>query len=79
MEILEIEVGSERRKGKGRALIALLLRDMVRPGTEKVWAITRESNRIAQQFYGAVGFELLAKLCDFHGAGEHALMYGRRP
>lgn len=57
VEIFDIAVGSERRKGKGRKLIELLI-DRICPtlGAKKVFAITSASNFIAQQFYEELRF-----------------------
>lgn len=78
VEIFDIVVGSERRKGRGRALIQLLLQQV--PGdTAMVYAITRLSNAIAHQFYEACGFRIVGRLHYFYrdaGQYEHALVYG---
>lgn len=60
VEILDIQVSSDRRKGRGRALVERLLRDVCaisHSGDTRVWAITRSSNLIAQKFYEALGFD----------------------
>lgn len=72
-EIFDIAVGTERGVGKGRRLISML-----REKTESalVYAFTRESNVIAQQFYEKVGFTLRGRLSGFYGE-ETALLYAR--
>lgn len=84
VEIYDILVTSERRKGKGRQLVNLLLTKYMPAGCTKVWAITRASNFIAHQFYEELGFRVLAPLRDFYGLKDSegkdtvdAIMYGR--
>ncbi len=75
VEIVDIVVTSARRAGVGRALIAALFKRLPRV---RVWAITRASNEIAQQFYEALGFETVGVLRRFYGGdGADAVMYGR--
>lgn len=82
VEILDIAVGSARRKGRGRLLVNRLLEELrdAAPTTSTVYAITRISNAIACQFYEALGFRLLGRLHYFYRDGndlkEHALVYG---
>lgn len=77
VEIFDIAVNSERGVGRGRQLINLLF-DEVRQNTHLVFAITRESNQIARQFYAALGFYKLGELHRFYQE-ESAIMYGRKP
>jgi len=78
VEIYDIAVMSERRKGVGRGMVAELLRSL--PPTTIVFAITRADNEIAQQFYEALGFRTVNVLRRFYGAdkGVDALMYLRK-
>lgn len=78
VEIFDIVVGSERRKGRGRELVSRLLQQF--PPDTRVYAITRASNFIAHEFYEALGFQVVAPLREFY-SGEHtidAVMYGRK-
>ena len=72
-------VGTVRREGRGRQLIEKLLKE-VPSDTSLIFAITRISNVVAQQFYEANGFRLVGRLHDFYREGndgtESALMYG---
>jgi len=77
VEILDISVDAEyRRKGLGRWMVNRLL-DRAGEGV-LVFAITRHTNYIAQQFYEDMRFKVIGYLRDFYGNGESALMYGRR-
>ena len=74
VEIYNIQVGSERRVGRGSLLLRLLIAQ-VRGQTHLIFALTRQSNSIAQEFYRAVGFRQLAVLPGFY-SDENAVMYG---
>jgi ribosomal protein S18 acetylase RimI-like enzyme len=83
-EIFDLQVMSGRRQGKGRLLIHLALRDVVPPESKLLWAITRADNFIAQQFYEALRFRVVAVLRNFYGVKDEdgkwsvdAVMYGR--
>ncbi len=83
VEIADISVGSVRRKGNGRRLVEKLF-SLLEPDV-RVYAITRAENKVAQEFYHALGFKVIAPLFDFYGVRtEHgdttvdAIMYGRR-
>lgn len=82
IEIYDLCVGSERRRGRGRALVNRLLRNLP-SGTRMVWAITRGTNRIAQLFYEEMRFRIVGNLFDFYqdeGSNPRcvdAIMYGR--
>lgn len=83
VEIFDIVVNSERRKGRGRLLVDTLLK-RVEGRVRLVWAITRAENFIAQQFYEKLNFKVVANLRNFYGIknkeGEEtidAIMYGR--
>lgn len=54
IEIYDIAVRTERGKGTGRNMFKSLLK-VTKP--ERVFAITRKSNHIAQKFYEALGFK----------------------
>jgi len=82
VEIFDIQVGSERRKGRGRELIETLLKSLPNE-CYLVYAITRSCNLIAQEFYESVGFRVVAVLRDFYGTKSEtgqdqadAIMYG---
>lgn len=78
VEIYDIVVGSERRKGHGRAMINRL-RDRVPENTKLIFAIARSSNKIAAEFYTALGFRVVAKLPRFYVDDkgiETAIMFG---
>ncbi len=83
IEIVDIVVRSERRKGRGRLLVQRLFAEL--NPHEHVYAITRAENRIAQEFYHALGFRCVAPLFDFYGNRDNngdvtidAVMYGRK-
>ena len=57
VEIMDIVVNSDRRKGVGRKLVSALLR--FHDPLTRVWAITRSENLIAQKFYEALGFDAI--------------------
>lgn len=83
VEITDISVVSERRKGKGRYLVNELISNFVSPSIVLVWAITRADNLIAQQFYEELRFRVVGVLRHFYqdepqGKGMvDAIMYGR--
>lgn len=82
VEIYDIVVGSERRRGRGRVLIEKLLNSLPEqaPGTTLVFAITRWSNTVACEFYEALGFRVVGRLHQFYhndDGYEHAVMYGK--
>lgn len=67
VEIYDIEVDSAyRRKGIGKKLVAQLVNNHVPPGCQLVYAITRTTNLIAQEFYEGVGFRVIAVLRNFY-------------
>lgn len=77
-EIVDIEVDNNaRRCGIGRKLIEKLFA-IVGPG-KRVYAITRASNEVAQQFYEALKFEDVNPLRRFYcdQKGVDAMMYLR--
>lgn len=65
VEILDIVVGSERRKGVGRNLINQLL-GLLPVEVKLVFAITRSDNFIAQQFYESLHFRVVGVLRNFY-------------
>jgi ribosomal protein S18 acetylase RimI-like enzyme len=78
IEIFDIQVGSERGKGKGRRLIEALF-SRLKPET-RVWAITRAENEVAQKFYEKLCFDVVSPLRRFYTShrGVDALLYIRR-
>lgn len=81
VEIFDIVVGSDRRKGIGSQMVRIL-RSQLPPEKTLVYAITRASNQIAHRFYEACGFRLIANLFDFYKDDPDqknsidAIMYG---
>jgi ribosomal protein S18 acetylase RimI-like enzyme len=79
IEIFDIAVNTVRREGKGRQLLDKL-RSAIPTDTSLIFAITRCSNEIAQQFYESNGFRIVGRLHRFYQDGpegtENALMYG---
>lgn len=79
VEICDIAVLTARRKGQGTQLLETL-RNVVPVDTSLIYAITRWSNTIAQQFYEARGFVILGRLHNFYVDGpadkEHGVVYG---
>ena len=80
VELFDIQVGSKRRDGIGRAMVYKLLRELPR-GTNLVWAITRTTNQIAQEFYEDLGFRVVGVLRNFYKDqgldGVDAIVFGR--
>lgn len=79
VEILDIAVNSERRRGRGRKLLESLFKQLA-PET-RVFAITRIDNEIAQQFYEKCCFEVVGVLRRFYSSAHRcadAIMYGRK-
>lgn len=82
VEIYDLHVsGEHRREGRGRVLVDLLL-DRYKPkDCHLVFAITRQENFVAQQFYESMRFRVVAVLRDFYrsddGKRSVAIMYGR--
>lgn len=66
VEITEIVVNSQRRRGRGRAMVDDLIREAVPMGVSRIYAITRAENRVAQEFYEALNFRSIP-LFDFYG------------
>lgn len=82
VEIFDIHVDSkERRTGVGRMMVRRLFASLMAANYHPdrlCFAITRNSNKIAQQFYDALGFRLIARLPNFYDREEEdAWMYGR--
>lgn len=75
IEIYEIEVRSDRRKGVGRALIEKLIEQAKRLFITRIWALTREENKIAQTFYNALGFTRSDLLRNFYPDGSAYLFW----
>ncbi len=80
VEIYDIAVGSDRRRGKGTALLSKLLA-IIGPDPRCVFAITRATNFVAQQFYERRRFRVVGVLRHFYQDGPEqtadAIMYGR--
>lgn len=77
IEIFDIHVPShERRLGRGRRLMEMLVDPL--SDDKVVWAITRATNKVGQQFYENLNFKVMAFIRDIYGDGEHGIMYGRR-
>lgn len=82
IEIYDIQVGSDRRKGRGRALVNTLLTHYTPRDVNLIYAITRSSNLIAQEFYEGLGFRVVGVLRNFYKDEfskdcADAIMYGR--
>ena len=75
VEITDIQVMSDRRRGRGRALVNQLLDHRLPGGVKTVYAITRASNLIAQQFYLELRFRPVL-LPDFYK--DEPLASGRK-
>ncbi len=57
VEILDITVANEhRREGFGRGMVRCVIERFLKPEVKTVYAITRASNRAAQQFYERLRF-----------------------
>lgn len=79
IEIFDIVVGSKRRQGRGKQLVTCLLESYMPKSTRRVWAITRATNWVAQQFYEALRFRSVP-LRGFYGEDGDtvdAIMYIR--
>ncbi len=83
VEIFDIVVNSERRKGRGRELIEqlfMVINSDSRGIGKQVWAITRADNLIAQQFYEALQFHVSGVLRRFYSSEKRvvdAILYCR--
>lgn len=80
VEIVDIAVHSERRKGRGRELLRRLFREV--RNAETVWAITRATNLIGGQWYEACGFHVDRVLRNFYDPDAgcvDAILYARSP
>lgn len=86
VEILDIHVANEaRRSGVGTRMVEQL-KNVVGKDCLLIYAITRVSNVVAQQFYEKLGFRIVGRLHNFYrmrklmvngGSGYiHAIMYG---
>lgn len=83
VEIVDIVTKSEYRGcGHGRRLLEQFFKEDEIKDCTTVYAVTRASNLIAQQFYEKCGFEVTAVLRRFYSRVEpvaDAIMYGRSP
>ena len=80
VEVVDITVRSERRKGSGTWLINHAISVVSRPETQQLYAITRATNGIAIKFYIANGFTVISRLDAFYQdqtACGDAIVYGR--
>lgn len=75
VEIFDIAVKTERRLGVGRSMVAELRKKFPH---SVIYAITRESNLVARQFYSALG-GVEAKLPGLYLDENMAVMYIIRP
>lgn len=79
IELYEISVCNEhRRTGRGTWLVNRMLEEIPK-NTATVFAITRLSNKRAQEFYEALGFHRLGKLAHLYyevDTRETAVVYG---
>lgn len=78
VEIYDIVVGSERREGHGREMVRIL-KTRVPLETKLIFAIARESNGIAKDFYTALGFRIVGRLQRFYNDDcgiENAIVFG---
>jgi ribosomal protein S18 acetylase RimI-like enzyme len=68
VEIFDIQVGTERGEGKGTRLVQKLVRILKEnhPEISLLFAITRENNFIAREFYSSVGFKIISLLPHFY-------------
>lgn len=81
-EIVNVEVDNDhRREGIGRKLVEKLIKEVQGYGVQKLWAITRIENEIAQQWYERLQFHVVGVLRRFYGDAKQAdgIMYGRQP
>lgn len=78
IEVYDIAVFGDRRKGSGRKMIQDLYDIVAKQysSTTLIWAIARESNRIARDFYLGIGWRIIAVLPQFYKEGN-AIMFGR--
>lgn len=84
VEIWDIAVVSERRKGVGTSMVMELVTRCLDRGVKRVYAVTRAENRVAQEFYRSLGFHP-EPLYDFYGVKDEngkatvdAVMYIKR-
>lgn len=64
-ELTDIAVYTQRRQGKGRALVQKMLAELP-PETVSVYVFCRRTNLNATAFYAALGFTLAGTLWDFY-------------
>lgn len=83
-EIVDIEVANARRRqGVGHSMVNLLIDEMMPKESKLLWAITRSTNKIAQEFYEHMHFRVVGVLRNFYKDeasptdGVDAIMYGR--
>lgn len=69
VEIVELAVTSERRVGRGRAMVEEL-KNRIRNHGKSIYVFTRYHNWIARQFYEAVGFRLASLVRGMYVSDE---------
>lgn len=65
LEIYDIQVSSERRKGRGSLLLKFLYQQMP-SGVAVVYAFTRWGNKVAHQFYERNGYTIRCRVHEFY-------------
>lgn len=76
-EIVDIEVYPEhRRHGVGKRMLYAMFDKL--HGVRTVYAITRQDNYIAQQFYESCGFVVAGTIRDLYDSGAIAVVYTRQ-
>lgn len=82
-EITDINVNSEmRRTGVGSLMVKHLIDSLKAndPDCQTLFAVTRSTNRIAQEFYESLRFKVLGILRNFYShdaKAADAIVYGR--
>ena len=71
VEIENISVKTEKRRGVGTALVNELISKCEKP--VRIYAFTRRSNKVAIEFYQAIHFSFVAVCPGFYLDGEGGL------
>lgn len=78
VEIVNLEVeNGYKRQGIGRELMRILMEQSYLPADFLVYVLTSMSNRPAQRFYQAMGFEAIGTLLNLY-PDSNAIAYGRK-
>lgn len=86
VEIIDIAVNSERRKGYGTKMINTLIESLKDKAPFHLYLFTRRSNQVARSFYESLGFRVITILPEFYLVKavngslikrEDAVIYGR--